>query len=89
MPTIPSSQQSIDGLVRNQLDTTLYTWSDARDDTTGSSRIVNPTSMSPDAFEQTVRGQNWVVERCMLSFDFSGVSGTITSLQLKLYKSSG
>ena len=89
MPTIPSSQQSIDGLVRNQLDTTLYTWSDARDDTTGSSRIVNPTSMSPDAFEQTVRGQNWVVERCMLSFDFSGVSGTITSLHLKLYKSSG
>lgn len=89
MPTIPSSKQSIDGLVRNQLDTTLYTWSDARDDTTGSSRIVNPTSMSPDAFEQTVRGQNWVIERCMLSFDFSGVSGTITSLHLKLYKSSG
>jgi len=89
MPTIPSSKQSIDGLVRNQLDTTLYTWSDARDDTTGSSRIVNPTSMSPDAYEQTVRGQNWVIERCMLSFDFSGVSGTITSLHLKLYKTSG
>ena len=91
MPTIPTSKQSIDGTVEHYLDTTGYTWSDTRDASTGSGLVaVNPTAMGADAYKQTGgRGNLWRIYRNMLSFNFSGVTGTITQLDLKLYKSSG
>jgi len=90
MPTIPSSKQSIDGVVVNQLDTTAYSWADTRNASSGNGLVtVNPGSMSPDAYETSGRGNNYHINRCMLTFDFSGVSGTIVSLHLKLYKASG
>lgn len=90
MPTIPSSKQSIDGVVVNQLDSTAYSWADTRNASSGNGLVtVNPGSMSPDAYETSGRGNNYHINRCMLTFDFSGVSGTIVSLHLKLYKASG
>ena len=90
MPTIPSSKQSIDGVVVNQLDSTAYSWADTRNASSGNGLVtVNPSSMSPDAYETSGRGNNYHINRCMLTFDFSGVSGTIVSLHLKLYKASG
>ena len=91
MPTIPTSKQSIDGTVEHYLDTTGYTWSDTRDASTGSGLVaVNPTAMGADAYKQTGgRGNLWRIYRNMLSFNFSGVTGTITQLDLKLYKSTG
>jgi len=91
MPTIPTSKQSIDGTVGHSLDTTGYTWSDTRDASTGSGLVsINPTVMGPEAYKQTGgRGNLWKISRDMLSFNFSGVTGTITQLNLKLYKSTG
>tara|TARA_R110000796_G_scaffold153527_1_gene270075 strand:+ start:790 stop:2658 length:1869 start_codon:yes stop_codon:yes gene_type:complete len=90
MPTIPSSKQSIDGAVVNQLDSTAYSWANTRNASSGNGLVtVNPLSMSPDAYETSGRGNNYHINRCMLTFDFSGVSGTIVSLNLKLYKASG
>jgi uncharacterized delta-60 repeat protein len=90
MPTIPSSKQSIDGVLVNQLDSTAYSWADTRNASSGNGLVTtNPSSMSPDAYETSGRGNNYHIDRCMLTFDFSGVSGTIVSLHLKLYKASG
>ena len=89
MPTIPSSKQTIDGLIKNELDSTAYSWADTRNASSGTSTTVNPSSISPDAYETSGRGNKYNIHRGMLTFDFSGVSGTILTLDLKLYKASG
>jgi hypothetical protein len=88
MPTIPTSRQGDTATLKNQLDTTGYTWADTRNaaTSTGPSPIA-PQTTNPRGFKITGgRGNYWVIERSIFGFDFSGVSGTITSMTLKLYK---
>ena len=88
MPTIPTSRQSAGAELTNQLDSTGYTWADTRNaaTATGPSPISGQT-MSSQAYKITGgRGNYWVIARPTFGFDFSSVSGTITSMTLKLYK---
>lgn len=88
MPTIPTSRQSDVATLVNQLDSTGYTWADTRNaaTATGPSSLI-PQTTGPRAYKITGgRGNYWVIQRPAFGFDFSGVSGTITSMTLKLYK---
>lgn len=90
MPTIPTSRQSNGTYISSELDSTSYTWSDTRDASSGNGFVpLQPTSMGPSAIYQSGgRGNKWIIQRAIFGFDFSGVSGTITGLTLKLYKDS-
>lgn len=90
MPTIPTSRQSAGAQLFNQLDSTGYTWADTRNaaTATGPSPVSGQT-ISTQAYKISGgRGNYWVIGRPTFGFDFSSVTGTITSMTLKLYKGS-
>lgn len=68
-----------------QLDSTTYTWADTRNASTGNGFVlISPTTTSTLARLSISRGSNWQICRVFIKFDLSGVSGTITDLDLVL-----
>ena len=64
--------------INHQLDTTVYTWADTRNGSTGNGFVlISPTSTNPLAQKSTSRGSNWQISRVFIKFDLSSVTGTI------------
>lgn len=78
------------GYITLSLNASLYSWSDLRNASTGDAAQANPTTTSVNASYSTAfRGGLFTIVRTYLAFDLSGVTGTITDLDLVLTANAG
>lgn len=76
------------GYIINSLDSLFFTWDDTRDSPWGTNAYVSPFTSRIGAYSIFGRGNSFNIIRTYLAFDLSGVSGTISSMNLVLTSNS-